>query len=655
MRKKHYLKTIIAFVLAFVFAMPTTIVYAKTYSDVPSSHWAYKQIDYVTDQGYMSGNTQGVFNLEQKIDPFEMAKTLARVAGYESAGTATSVETATQEAIYNKHKSFISQYSNFKLWNSSANREIAYLLEKGILENKDLNGFVIVDQKNQEYIAYPTREKLVVYLVKALDKDSEAKSFTNYNKFNDDSTINASSKCYAYYLRDNNVISGDSRNNFNPKSYVSKAELATILYNVDMNINNVDTDTDTDTEEDVITSVTGTLTKLNTSFKTFDVTKSDGTSTSYVLNADGTVYVDNVIASINDLELGMDVSCIVENSYSVSSIRALSLDGGSTDTDTGTDQDVTGEIPEDTETVTGILVSTNATYGSKEITVKVTSYDKNGNTVTDTESFDVPEYAEIYKNDVKTHISQLSSYDNVTIEVKDGVAYVIKAEDRYHLVEGELLTKGYNGTSYNYSFTMKVEDSEDVVEYTINSETLYTRDGDDDVYFDDLRIGDEITVALEYNKVISIDADSQGKSTVTGVIKEIYINQYTGTILLEETKSGGTYENLYTIRPKDYDIYDLKVKNDVTLTLESNEVTDLEINNATSTVPVTGIIESVSLDEVIVRTVNGYETIEVSFTDTDVINSKTGVVDSLRALDTEMNITAYWNDDTEIASTIIIN
>ena len=43
-----------------VYSVP--VVYAATFSDVPSSHWAYKAIDYVSTNGYMNGIGNNLFN-----------------------------------------------------------------------------------------------------------------------------------------------------------------------------------------------------------------------------------------------------------------------------------------------------------------------------------------------------------------------------------------------------------------------------------------------------------------------------------------------------------------------------------------------------------------------------------------------------------------
>lgn len=694
-------KIILSMILAFTFAFSSTVVFAKTYSDVPTSHWAYNQIDYVTDKGYMAGNTEGIFDVNAKIDPFEMSKTLARVAGYRDSANATDTERQVQEQIYNRFKTFLSQYNAFSLWNSTANREIAFLLEKGVLTDADLNHFVVRTQEGYEKIIYPSRESLSQYLVKALGREVEATSLTSYDRFNDDASIADSKKPYVYYLRKTGVISGDTLNNFNPNDNVTKAAFATILYNVDIKINGVTIDNnDNNTNNNsnnnnnnnnsnnnqsvdvVVTVVSGDLVEVNPKFNTLRIMHEDGKQKSYVLKSNANVYVNNQVSSIQDLDTTMTVSCVVENGTTVSTLRATkpinnnnnsnnnnnwnnnnnsnnnnnwNNNNNNSNNNVVDNNDDDTFNPVDLETVNGSIVShmSGPNIPVEGIVVQTTTIKSNGDVVTKDESYRVASSAYITHNGVKTSLSKLNPEDRVTLKVSNGVAYSINSTSRFNLVKGTLVGKKYESV-YDYYFTILPKGASEPEDYRLAEGTKYTRNDEEGVFYNDIRIGDKVELYLDLDEIIYIVAESTDEDDVEGIIKEITINEHFGIVTLVESETNET--NTYTIQHRDYDVYKLKVGTRVTLELDSKEVVDVDIESQVAKVPVTGIIDRADSDEIVLRTISGYTTIETSFADTIVVDSRTGMTSSTKNLKAGMNITAYWNDeDNYYASTIIIN
>ncbi len=695
MKKIKFLSTFLTLILTFTFVLPSIQVFAKSYSDVPSTHWAYKQIDYVTDAGYMTGNTEGAFAVNQKVDPFEMSKILARVAGFQTGANASSTKLSEQETIYEKHKAFISQYSSFTLWNTSANREIAYLLEKGILVNDDLNKFVIKTVENTEKILYPTREDLSFFLVKALNKTSEANALTNYTKFADDSSISSTKKPSTYYLRSKGVLSGDANNNFNPKNNITKAEMATILYNVDTKINGVTVTDNTSTTGTTgntntgstsntntgstttsqLTVVTGTIKTIDKNFKTVRVTQTDGTEKSYVLKDTGTVYLDNVVTTLNSLTTGMSVSCVIENNSAIVTLRATSIPTTSTtdntnntntgsttgttnNTNTGSTSNTTVTVPSDAVKVTGLIVSHNTGFdaSSRTITIGTPTSTVGATTTTNNVTYNVHQNASITLDGNKILLGQLNPYDAVTLYVSNNVVYSIEAKTRFSVASGILVEKKFESID-NYKFSIQDRTTKEITDYKITSTTKYVRDGETSS-FDEIRIGDSIQVSLDYDKIITASATMTSKSTVKGIIKAMTINEYSGTITLETTTDGLTpitTRNTYTIKPSDYDIYTLRVGYQVTLTLESSEVTSVKINETVAKAPVTGVVDSVGGSYITLKTSYGFMDVNTDFATTLVVNSKTGVTGTTKDLTAGQNVTVYWNNNSTIATTIMIN
>ncbi len=686
MKINKLFKIMFSLLLAFTIVLPSTTVFAKTYNDVSSSHWAYDEIDYVTDKGYMSGDTEGYFNVNEKVNPFEMSKILARVAGYKDNANATDAERQSQEQIYNKFKSFLEQYSSFSLWNSTSNREIAFLLENGVYTDADLNRFVVKTQEGAEKIVYPSRESLSQYLVKALGKDSEANSLSSYEKFNDDSIIASSKKPYVYYLRKTGVVSGDANNNFNPNDNVTKAALATILYNVDMNINNAvvdnnnsndnnDNDNNTNTQPDItVTVVSGDLIDVNPQFKTFRILNENGFEKSYILKSNANIYINNQIASIEELDNTMTVSCVVENGSAVSTLRATKTytnnnnnnnNSNTTDNnnssnnnnnvvDNNTDNNNDFTFPLELETVSGKIVShiSGNNVIVEAITVEITDHTDDGDVEKSTKSYRVSGSANITHNGMPTSLSTLNPEDRVTLKVSDGVAYVISSSSRFNVVKGTLVGKKYE-SMYDYYFTILPQGSKKPEDFRLAEGTKYTRNDEEGVFYNDIRIGDDVELYIDYDEIIYIIAESSDEDDVEGIIKEITINEHFGIVTLIEEDSE---ENTYTIQHRDYDVYKLKVGTRVTLELDSKEVVDVEIESQVAKVPVTGIVDKIDDEYITLRTISGYTTIKTNFAETIVVDSKTGVTNTVKSIDVGSNITAYWNnEDNDYVSTIIIN
>ena len=79
-------RSVLRFAAVFCAALMTftAAAGAAVYKDVPS--WASGAIDKISSLGYMTGDLAGNFNPSGFVDKFEMAKTLAKMAGYKYTG-----------------------------------------------------------------------------------------------------------------------------------------------------------------------------------------------------------------------------------------------------------------------------------------------------------------------------------------------------------------------------------------------------------------------------------------------------------------------------------------------------------------------------------------------------------------------------------------
>lgn len=206
-----------------------SFVYGAEYKDVPSTHWAYSSIDVISSKGLLAGDMSGNFNPDSYIDKFTTSKVLAAATGYDY-NSASLQEKANYDAIYNSYKAFLDQYINcFSKWNSSSDKEIAYLLSKNLINTSDLNQFIIKTSDGTEKVRALSREEAAVFLVRLMGKTNEAEALKNSKTFADDGKITETRKGSVYYLKGLGILNGDSNGCFNPKSAVTRAEFCVIL------------------------------------------------------------------------------------------------------------------------------------------------------------------------------------------------------------------------------------------------------------------------------------------------------------------------------------------------------------------------------------------------------------------------------------------
>ena len=75
--KKSILKTAVMLLSAVM--LQNTAAYAAEYSDVPASHWAYSNIEYISELGIVSGYDDGTYRPDANVTRAEWAKMLCSV------------------------------------------------------------------------------------------------------------------------------------------------------------------------------------------------------------------------------------------------------------------------------------------------------------------------------------------------------------------------------------------------------------------------------------------------------------------------------------------------------------------------------------------------------------------------------------------------
>ncbi len=636
----------------------TTNVFALTFSDVPNNYWGYSAIDSVSNKGFMVGDLNGNFRPNSYIDRFETSIVLARLLGYKSTG-ATAEETAYYDACYNNQISLIQQYDDkFSKWAGYANREIAFLLEKGVITNADLNQFVILSTAGAESINPLTREDMAVFLVRALGAVDTANSQQYTNMFNDDANIQSSKKSSVYYLRTIGIVNGDTNNNYNPKNPIRRAEMATLLdktYNY-LNGGTTNTDTTTNPTPDVttVTTVTGTIDTYYDNLDTVAITTTSGQAGIYVLDGNCTITIDGVAKTKSELKQGMYCVLVVEGGKTVKDIKATSNTSTPTvttptapTTPTGTTVNVVldANIPQVNGTVATIDVN-NSTIGISTKTIS-----PKGDIVTTVNTYTVTSGTPMAKNNKAITLANIAVNDIITCNVNGQYVSNIIIEQKEQTTEGTILDKGYDTTTARYYFVIDADNSDENVKVFVTTDSKITRGGAT-TSWGGVKVGDTVSCTATFGIIDTLSALGS-TSTDTGYVKEVYINKNSGYVIV--TDSDGNDERKYALSPNIENAYNLKIGSKAKFKLDSNEINSITILMEPQLEPINGTVQNIYRDRItVINSVSGVQTIYYD-DDTKFINSNTGSFTTLSNVDTGDQIYAVYSvADTSNATTITV-
>ena len=189
-------------------------VEAKTFNDVPKSHWAYSVIDEISNAKVMNGTAQNVFSPKKLLTRAEFTAILYNMAPDKSNGIGATNFTDGPDNVW---------YKDAAYWGVS----------NGIIfnQNNKFNGNVSV---TREYMANMIYKYMNKYYPDALDKSEYDAKFTDANKFSGAYLLEA-----ANILAHNNLIVGVGSHQFAPKATLTRAEAAAmasrIMHFVDEN------------------------------------------------------------------------------------------------------------------------------------------------------------------------------------------------------------------------------------------------------------------------------------------------------------------------------------------------------------------------------------------------------------------------------------
>ena len=177
--------------------------YNKTYSDVDSKAWYYKNVQLISAKGITDGYPDGTFRPNNNVTRAEFAKMVVETFQFDTAGQAVSKFEDVKESDW------------FYPY-------VATLYNLGIINGRSETKFA----PNEPV----TREEMAKMISLALSKAGKVSlSAIPTISFKDDSSISAWAKKYVAVVVENGIMEGRGNSKFAPKANATRAEVATVV------------------------------------------------------------------------------------------------------------------------------------------------------------------------------------------------------------------------------------------------------------------------------------------------------------------------------------------------------------------------------------------------------------------------------------------
>ena len=413
-------------------------------------YWAKSAIYQISSLDIMQGMANGVFSPTTKVTNEQAITTVLN-----SMGKATEVN--DQKVI-----------SNY--W---SDKYIKYGIKKGLITGKtvmrlsEIAGNLDTMKKKGVYVrdAAITREEMAELISKAFSLSSTSTDGKKPLEFMDSNQIDTTQKSYVDAVSMNGIMVGSDDNMFNPKSGLTRAELAQILKNCESYIlTNVG-----------VTEHTGFIENVGTG----SILISDENGDSITVDLTGKnipTLRNNILTGTYSLKSSDEIEYYVDAKKNVKFIRV-------------TDASIYGEEQEEQEkNQKQGIVTGNSPY-FYEIAIK----DKNGNV----EKYTYGRWTEIYKDGKETSASSIMQGDTVYLEF-DNLGDLVVIRGVTNAVISYATVTEISGTKV----TMVPDDGK-TEKYDLNNVPIY-KNGEE-ISVDNLHNGEYAKLSLSQNKLIKVE------------------------------------------------------------------------------------------------------------------------------------------------------
>ena len=308
----------IALLLSAVLTMSFTTVSmaAVTFRDINDVPWegAKAYITKAADLGLMVGDKwddgSSVFRSRDRVTYCEATQLVYNLMKNDNKVSDSSLRVAKWTPVMEGYQ--------IPEW---AYQAISYALEEEIVSVSDLSKFIASGGSNNS----STREDVAVIFGKALS-DKYSVSSSPILDFKDANNITTSAKPYVGLLANLSILVGDENKNFNPKSYINRAEMAVITTRTYSLITGGSVDALAVTDGSV-TSISGIVNNITSSKIVINI--SNGTSAIYDLSPGVSILLNEKASNASSIMRILDNGVAVDVTIKVSGglVVAITAEG----------------------------------------------------------------------------------------------------------------------------------------------------------------------------------------------------------------------------------------------------------------------------------------------------------------------------------------
>ena len=465
------------------------------FSDVLSQgegYWAKSAIYQISSLDIMQGMASGVFSPTTKVTNEQAITTVLN-----SMGKSNEVNDLK----------LVSNYWSDKYIKYGINNGL--ITGKTVMRLSEISGNLDAMKKKGVYVrdAAITREEMAELIAKAFSLSVTATDDKKPLEFIDNNQIDTDKKTYVDAVSINGIMVGSDDNMFNPKSGLTRAELAQILKNCESYIlTNLG-----------VTKHTGFVENVGTS----SILISDESGDNITVELTGKnipTFRNNILTGTYSLKSSDEIEYYVDSKKNVKFIRV-------------TDASIYGEEQEAQEkNQKQGIVTGNSPY-FYEIAIK----DKNGNI----EKYSYGRWTEIYKDGKETSASDIMQGDTVYLEF-DNLGDLVVIRGVTNAVVSYATVTGISGTKV----TM-VSDDGKTQKYDLNNVPIY-KNGEE-IAVKNLHNGEYAKLSLSQNKLIKAEivADERSCEAIyKGYISDINLIQDRIIIRNPQQLKDGKWANL---------------------------------------------------------------------------------------------------------------
>lgn len=531
-------------VIALLVALPIQTL-AVSYSDL-SGHWAKTYIEDLVSRDLLSGYSDGTMRPDKNMTTCELLVLLSRLY---------SLTDIQKEMIQSDYGAEVKESASSTV--SWAYDNLAVCLASGILTENELKSLDLTHNADKEQFA--------LLLVRALRlSDAAAALASTTLTYQDASEISVSCRGSVAELAALGIVKGDTKNQFQPKSYITRAVVAAM---VSRSLDYIKTSNLTLSIpaysgyarlEGILTAVDG---------QTIRLCGTDGLTKEFSMPAGAAVTVNGTSMSFSSIYEGDNAEVTTKNG----AVTALAINADSS-----------------VKWVQGAISYTTSTTSASMIYVKDLETGKQT-------GYKVSSSASITQDGKSIALTSMLYNEFVTLKIQNDVVTQICSVSGDHELSGTI-----SYLEYGTTVTLKVKDADGVVYcFTLDISTLpKIKRGDMTISIDRLKTGDAVTVT-QNNCAVTLIQETGAENQVTGELTSI-TTTVSGTVWVLKTDSGSS---LTLTLDEDVSVYsgtseillsDIQAGDQVTVVVYDNTISEVYLQSAvSSSTKVSGTVLSV--------------------------------------------------------------